>query len=332
MRPALSTLAYVAIAASLIGCGMNAGKSRTSSTDTERRATAQRMAAPDDTRMRTIDQSRVSSSPEDAATASAVRGRIGEDQAINPRRLSVDADRGTVYLRGSVDSSDQKMRAEQIAMQTTGVSSVVNDLRVQPAGEAVRTANNGRSCKLVWKNPAIRTDSAFDIVELRVYDDIGSPLYDDPRGRTSSNRPYDERRRIGDEPRTATSEEASVVGQPSIERGLDRVGRTGGTMQNSGSAQQGGTFQQEGREPVDLNADPRVRTYDDELMARTRSEESRLASRGNLIWNGVLRPGQELDITGSPGPIRYEYRFRADDRFHGNKGAWCSDGHRIAVP
>jgi hypothetical protein len=45
-----------------------------------------------------------------------------------------------------------------------------------------------------------------------------------------------------------------------------------------------------------------------------------------------LKPGEKLELSSVSGPIRYDYRFRADDRFHGNKGAWCNEGHRIAVP
>ncbi len=46
--------------------------------------------------------------------------------------IAVDATGNTVTLRGSVASADQKAEAERVAAHTSGVTKVVNELRVQP--------------------------------------------------------------------------------------------------------------------------------------------------------------------------------------------------------
>jgi hyperosmotically inducible protein len=45
--------------------------------------------------------------------------------------VDVDTNNGTVYLIGTVDSPEQKTRAEQLAWQASGVKSVVNNLQVK---------------------------------------------------------------------------------------------------------------------------------------------------------------------------------------------------------
>ena len=47
-------------------------------------------------------------------------------------KIDVDTAQSVVTLSGSVRTSDEKVRAEQIAKETKGVSSVVNDLKIVP--------------------------------------------------------------------------------------------------------------------------------------------------------------------------------------------------------
>ena len=49
----------------------------------------------------------------------------------NLTRVDVDTNRRTVYLNGTVDTPEQKAKAEQLAWQSKGVKSVVNNLQVQ---------------------------------------------------------------------------------------------------------------------------------------------------------------------------------------------------------
>ena len=67
---------------------------------------------------------------DDAAITASVKTKLVADKAANLTRIDVDTNRGTVYLTGSVDTAEQKARAEQLARQASGVKGVVNNLQV----------------------------------------------------------------------------------------------------------------------------------------------------------------------------------------------------------
>jgi hypothetical protein len=66
--------------------------------------------------------------------------RIGvayfEEDQIDPARVSVQVDRGTVHLSGEVPSDEARELAERIARATKNVSAVHNELKVSAGGEA----------------------------------------------------------------------------------------------------------------------------------------------------------------------------------------------------
>lgn len=68
---------------------------------------------------------------DDASVTASVKSRLVADAATNLTRVDVDTNNGTVYLKGTVDSAEQKARAEQLAWQATGVKNVVNNLQVR---------------------------------------------------------------------------------------------------------------------------------------------------------------------------------------------------------
>ena len=68
---------------------------------------------------------------DDATITASVKSKLVADKASNLTRVDVDTNHGTVYLNGTVDSAEQKSRAEQLAWQAQGVKSVVNNLQVQ---------------------------------------------------------------------------------------------------------------------------------------------------------------------------------------------------------
>lgn len=101
MGRAFKTLAVVAVILSLLsGCRAMTGK----------------------TTGQTID---------DASITASVKSKLVADKAANLTRVDVDTNNGTVYLNGTVGSAEQKVKAEQLAWQATGVKSVVNNLQVQ---------------------------------------------------------------------------------------------------------------------------------------------------------------------------------------------------------
>ena len=70
-------------------------------------------------------------SVDDATITASVKSKLVADKAANLTRVDVDTNNGTVYLNGTVDSAEQKSRAERLAWQAQGVKSVVNNLQVQ---------------------------------------------------------------------------------------------------------------------------------------------------------------------------------------------------------
>src|SRR5438477_11157048 len=68
---------------------------------------------------------------DDATITASVKSKLVADKAANLTRVDVDTNNGTVYLNGTVDSAEQKSRAERLAWQAQGVKSVVNNLQVQ---------------------------------------------------------------------------------------------------------------------------------------------------------------------------------------------------------
>jgi hyperosmotically inducible protein len=51
--------------------------------------------------------------------------------SVKTKRVDVDTNNGTVYLNGTVESAEQKSKAEQLAWQASGVKTVVNNLQIQ---------------------------------------------------------------------------------------------------------------------------------------------------------------------------------------------------------
>ena len=68
---------------------------------------------------------------DDATITASVKSKLVADKVSNLTRVDVDTNNGTVYLNGTVDSAEQKSRAEELARQAQGVKSVVNNLQVQ---------------------------------------------------------------------------------------------------------------------------------------------------------------------------------------------------------
>jgi len=67
---------------------------------------------------------------DDARISTAVQATLTSDKASNFTRIDVDTTNGVVYLNGTVQSAEQKTRAEQLAGRVDGVKKVVNNLQV----------------------------------------------------------------------------------------------------------------------------------------------------------------------------------------------------------
>lgn len=68
---------------------------------------------------------------DDATITSSVQGKLIGDKLSNFARINVDTDRNVVTLKGTVRSVEEKSRAEDLARQVNGVTSVNNNLSIQ---------------------------------------------------------------------------------------------------------------------------------------------------------------------------------------------------------
>jgi osmotically-inducible protein OsmY len=68
---------------------------------------------------------------DDRTITSTVKAKLVADKAANLTRVDVDTTNRVVSLNGIVESREHKARAEQLAMQVSGVRDVKNNLQIQ---------------------------------------------------------------------------------------------------------------------------------------------------------------------------------------------------------
>jgi hyperosmotically inducible periplasmic protein len=68
---------------------------------------------------------------DDSTITASVKAKLVGEKASNLTRVDVDTTNQIVSLTGIVESSDQKQRAERLAMDVKGVKRVQNNLQVQ---------------------------------------------------------------------------------------------------------------------------------------------------------------------------------------------------------
>jgi hyperosmotically inducible periplasmic protein len=68
---------------------------------------------------------------DDATITSEVKAKLATEKMSTLTKIGVDTDRRTVYLTGTVDDAEMRIRAEQIARSVKHVSGVVNNLTVK---------------------------------------------------------------------------------------------------------------------------------------------------------------------------------------------------------
>ena len=67
---------------------------------------------------------------DDAALTASVNAALVADKPSNFTRIDVDTTSGVVALNGTVETAEQRARAEQLARRVDGVKRVVNNLQV----------------------------------------------------------------------------------------------------------------------------------------------------------------------------------------------------------
>jgi DNA-binding response OmpR family regulator len=68
---------------------------------------------------------------DEARISTAVQTTLTADEASNFTRIDLDTTKGVVYLNGTVQSAEQKARAEQLAGRIDGVNKLVINLNLQ---------------------------------------------------------------------------------------------------------------------------------------------------------------------------------------------------------
>jgi hypothetical protein len=68
---------------------------------------------------------------DDSSTTAAVKSKLVADRPANLTAVGVDTVNGVTYLTGVVETPQQRLRAEQLAWQASGVRQVVNNIQVQ---------------------------------------------------------------------------------------------------------------------------------------------------------------------------------------------------------
>jgi osmotically-inducible protein OsmY len=68
---------------------------------------------------------------DDRTITSRVKAKLVAEKATNLTRVDVDTTNRVVSLNGIVESPEQRTRAEQLAMQVSGVRDVKNNLQIQ---------------------------------------------------------------------------------------------------------------------------------------------------------------------------------------------------------
>ncbi len=70
---------------------------------------------------------------EDTRIEAEVKARLVAEKNANLTRLGVVSNQGVIYLSGTVESAEQRARAETLARGVRGVSRVVDALEVRAA-------------------------------------------------------------------------------------------------------------------------------------------------------------------------------------------------------
>src|SRR6266700_3504499 len=77
--------------------------------------------------------------PNDAQATSDIQSKLAADSGLQNKQLTVQAEKGTVTLSGTVETDAQRDAAAKYAASEPGVKQVINNLQVMPMQAAVST-------------------------------------------------------------------------------------------------------------------------------------------------------------------------------------------------
>jgi osmotically-inducible protein OsmY len=112
----------------LAGCTSTEGKKETTA---HQPAAAHKPAA---SQPATTDQQTAGEAVDDAVVTAKVKAKLVDDDVTKAYQIQVETFKGTVQLRGSVDSEEARSRATELAKDVGGVKDVKNSLQVRKSG------------------------------------------------------------------------------------------------------------------------------------------------------------------------------------------------------
>src|SRR5216683_4109488 len=68
--------------------------------------------------------------PNDAQVTSDIQSKVAADSGLQNKQITVQADKGTLTLSGTVDNDAQRRAAAKYAASEPGVKTVINNLQV----------------------------------------------------------------------------------------------------------------------------------------------------------------------------------------------------------
>jgi hypothetical protein len=109
---------------------------------------------------------------DDGATTATVKTKLVSDRPASLTSVGVDTVNGVVYLTGVVPAPEQRLRAEQLAWETSGVRQVVNNIQVQrPPSTAVITSGTAVAASpatSALRRSVLGTVSSVDVARSQV--------------------------------------------------------------------------------------------------------------------------------------------------------------------
>ena len=91
----------------------------------------------------------------DAGITTNVKSKLVNDDLVKARQIDVDTQEGVVTLSGSVNSSEEEAQALQIARETQGVTSVVDNINVSPNREQGAAPTSGYGSSAPGSDPGM---------------------------------------------------------------------------------------------------------------------------------------------------------------------------------
>jgi hypothetical protein len=130
---------------------------------------------------------------DDSSTTASVKSKLVADRPANLTAVGVDTVNGVTYLTGVVETPQQRIRAEQLAWQASGVRQVVNNIQVQPPPVAA-VPSASPSATVVTRRALVGTVSSVDPARSQVTVNTGTEqlLLQLPAGVVRDLRPGDQ--------------------------------------------------------------------------------------------------------------------------------------------